>query len=145
MRCCRCKHTNMAYCMHVNLTWEQRCKVRRSRKSILLRWEYCWLSVFVRTQGARCSGLGSFAVPAPAAGHQRQTRPDGFACRWPHPHRQPETRARKLSLPEGGILPGRASLLHGSERANHPQRRYGQRKTVYSQTKSMFCCLEMLS
>lgn len=83
--------------------------------------------VFVHTQGARCSGLGSFAVPAPAAGHQRQTRPADFARRWPHPHRQPETRARKLSLPEGGILPGRSSLLHGPERAKHPQRRYGQR------------------
>lgn len=37
--------------------------------------------VFFHTQGARCSGLGSVAVPAPAAAHQRQTRPDGFARR----------------------------------------------------------------
>lgn len=47
--------------------------------------------VFVPTQGARCSGLGSFAVPAPAAGLQRQTRPVDFARRRPHPYWQPET------------------------------------------------------
>lgn len=81
------------------------------------------MCVFVYLQGAWYSNLGSFTLPAPAAGHQRETRPVNSPCSRPHPYRQPETRARQLSFPEGGIQHGSESLLYGSGCANHTQHR----------------------
>lgn len=102
--------------------------------------------VFGYTQGAWYSSLGSFTLPAPAAGHQRETRSVNSAHRRPHPHRQPETRARKLSFPEGGILPGRQSLLYGPGYANHTLQRYNlyQRLNLFIENISILsdwmCC-----
>lgn len=90
----------------------------------------CLLLVCVYSQGAWYSGLGSVTLPAAAAGHQRETRPIDSARRRPHPHRQPETRARKLSFPEGGVLPGCQGLLYGSGYANHKQQRYSRHRKL---------------
>lgn len=80
-------------------------------------------SVFDYVQRAWYSSLGSFTLSAAASGHQRQTRPvNSTHCR-PHPHRKPETGARKFSFPKGGVQQGCQSLLYGSGCAHHTQQR----------------------
>lgn len=53
MRCCRCKHTNTVCRVHVTLTREQRCRVRRSRKSVSVWWRSCWRTCLCSRSGSQ--------------------------------------------------------------------------------------------
>lgn len=77
----------------------------------------------VYLQRAWHPSLGSSSLPAAAAGRRGEGRPVNSARRRPHPHQQPETGARELPLPEGGVLPGCAGVPHGSGCAHHTQQR----------------------
>ncbi|XP_051916597.1 uncharacterized protein LOC127597536 isoform X3 [Hippocampus zosterae] len=71
---------------------------------------------------ARRPRRSSSALPAAAAGRQRQSGPAESAAVRPHPRRQPQAGARQLPFPAGGVRRGRASLPDGPGCAHHLRR-----------------------